>query len=209
MFDSQVKANDFILALKSETDIAPDIPDSYFIDWLNHVEQTLYDNVIKEEEVASYSVPAGSGDSKGFRFYSAEYDDIDQNAPVRFEDIVSVTFVGRGLTKVSMDIGEKRLFPYCYYREGEVSFKCYIPEAAGTLILIYTVRPTPKTITNITTQNIMVPPEFLDLVRAKLRGEAYKFANEDALAAKWLNDYNQQLEYFRAWIASNKSTFGA
>lgn len=209
MFDSGVKASDFIAALKTEADIAPDIPDMYFVDWLNYVEQTLYDNVIKEENAASYSVPADTGDDKGFRFYSAEYDDIDQNAPVRFEDIVSVTFATRGLTKVSMNTGEKKLFPYCYYREGEESFKCYIPATIGTLVVVYTVRPTPKTITNIATQNIMVPPEFLDLVRAKLRGEAYKFANEDALAAKWLNDYNQQIEYFRAWIASNKSTFGA
>ena len=60
----------------------------------------------------------------------------------------------------------------------------------------------------IDNSNVMVPLEFIDLVKAKLRGEAYKLANEDDIAAKWLNDYNILLETFKAWISEKSSNFG-
>ena len=56
--------------------------------------------------------------------------------------------------------------------------------------------------------NVMVPVEFIDLVKAKLRGEAYKLVNEDGIAAKWLNDYNMLLETFKAWIFDKSANFG-
>ena len=61
---------------------------------------------------------------------------------------------------------------------------------------------------NVNDVNVMLPIEFIDLVKAKLRGEAYKLANEDSIAAKWLNDYNTLLETFKAWIADKSSNFG-
>ena len=54
----------------------------------------------------------------------------------------------------------------------------------------------------------MIPLEFIDLVKAKLRGEAYKLVNEDGIASKWLNDYNILLETFKLWITSKSSNFG-
>ena len=54
----------------------------------------------------------------------------------------------------------------------------------------------------------MVPVEFIDLVKAKLRGEAYKLVNEGEIAAMWLNDYNILLETFKAWISEKAPNFG-
>jgi len=54
----------------------------------------------------------------------------------------------------------------------------------------------------------MLPIEFIDLAKAKLRGEAYKVANEDSLAAKWINDYNMLVETFKAWIERERANFG-
>jgi hypothetical protein len=80
------------------------------------------------------------------------------------------------------------------------------------MTIVHIVKPALVTVTshgNISEGvNVMVPIEFIDLVKSKLRGEAYKLANEDALAAKWLNDYNTLLETFRAWITEKASNFG-
>jgi hypothetical protein len=46
------------------------------------------------------------------------------------------------------------------------------------------------------------------MLAARLRGEAYKLANEDALAAKWLSDYNAQLDDFKAFSAAHAPSFG-
>ena len=46
-----------------------------------------------------------------------------------------------------------------------------------------------------------MPEEYVSLVRAKLRGEIYKLANEDALSAKWLGEYNTILPAFAAYCS--------
>ena len=76
------------------------------------------------------------------------------------------------------------------------------------LKFIYIVRPELKTEENYESLTVKIPVEFIDLAKAKLRGEAYKIANEDSLAAKWLNDYNILLETFKLWIANKQSSFG-
>lgn len=83
-------------------------------------------------------------------------------------------------------------------------------EAIGhkNIKVIYFVRPELIDEKNYTAKKVMVPVEFIDLVKAKLRGEAYKLMNEDAFAAKWLNDYNVLLEDFRAWVEDKRPQFG-
>ena len=78
------------------------------------------------------------------------------------------------------------------------------------LSIIYYVRPLPKSIENMNAhnQNIMLPHEFIDLAKTKLRGEAYKLCNEDTLSAKWLADYNALLETFTQWINDKRPNFG-
>lgn len=44
-----------------------------------------------------------------------------------------------------------------------------------------------------------IPDEYVSMIRAKLRGEMFKLANEDALAAKWLGEYNAVLPAFAAY----------
>jgi hypothetical protein len=70
------------------------------------------------------------------------------------------------------------------------------------------VKPELKTISNYASKYVMLPIEFIDLIKAKLRGEAYKYANEDNLAAKWLNDYNVLVETFKAWLSNKQPEFG-
>ena len=79
------------------------------------------------------------------------------------------------------------------------------------LSFIYFVRPTLKTVNSsdvVGSGNVMLPVEFIDLAKAKLRADAYKIANEDALAAKWIADYNVLLENFKAWMDGKRANFG-
>lgn len=65
------------------------------------------------------------------------------------------------------------------------------------LSVTYTVRPQRFGAGDLN-GGVPFPNEYLFLLRAKLRGEAYKLVNEDALAAKWLAEYNEGVAAFAA-----------
>jgi hypothetical protein len=46
------------------------------------------------------------------------------------------------------------------------------------------------------------------MLAARLRAEAYKIANEDGQAGKWMQDYNAQLETFGVWAARRNERYG-
>ncbi len=73
-----------------------------------------------------------------------------------------------------------------------------------TYLIFYTYRPSTVTAGNESTLQVALPAEYHNLLRAKLRGEAYKLANEDDLAAKWLGEYNLLLEDFCRYVAVKK-----
>lgn len=221
MFDSGKTAAELINELKVEADVAPTIPDSCYIDWLNGIEQTLYDNIIREELTNSnVSTAAVVGNTDVYtvsgNIVSSDY------AAFRFEDLVSVCVGGRQLTKVSQAVGVRKIFPYSYWDQSGLiidatnqttaptELTIYVTDqtSAPTLSITVQLRPKLKTTSNVETEHVKVPAEYIDMVKAKMRGEMYKYANEDALAAKWLADYNAQVEYFRAWIASKNAVFG-
>ena len=81
----------------------------------------------------------------------------------------------------------------------------------GSVRVIYFVRPALKTVNSsdvVGSGNVMLPVEFIDLAKSKLRADAYKIANEDNLAAKWMNDYNVLLETFKEWMDRKRPHFG-
>lgn len=207
MFDSGIFAHDLIEQIKSEADIAPDITDESYIQWLNAVEQLLYSEVIKEQKaIMLHSTYSHIGmDSITDEFTDANEGDI------RFEDIHAVYVDGRQLIKSTVASGV--FFPYSYCKEGN-ALKINFGPDDGTAVpdrtvrIVYFVKPKLKTESNIATETVKVPVEFIDLVKAKLRGEAYKVANEDDVAAKWLNDYNVLLETFKLWLSEKQPTFG-
>lgn len=140
---------------------------------------------------------------------------------IRFEDIHAVYADGTQLIKSTAASGT--FFPDTYYKTiykkvtgtvlspketilNGIGFKLKtIPE---TLTLVYHARPILKTADNYDAQHVMLPVEFIEPAAAKLRGEAYKLANEDSLSAKWLNDYNILLETFKAWMSARQAEFG-
>ena len=199
MFDSGVSVKDLVKELKNtEVDVALEIPNSTYVTWLNSLQQLLYTEIIKEQQKVIINpapvnpvIKIGTG----------------ENAP-RVEDIHAVYADNVQLIKSTVTSGV--IFPDTFYKDNNDI--CYHTESVPTeLTIVYIAKPDLITVEaddEINDANVMVPIEFIDLVKAKLRGEAYKLANEDGIAAKWLNDFNTLLETFKAWIDSKSPSFG-
>ena len=204
MFDSGITASKLIDELKGEVDIAIQIPNSSYISWLNSLQQLLYSEVIKEQK----ETEGISLDFKGTKYF--EFANMEQEtgeSPIRYEDVHAV-YTSKGTQLIESTTASSVIFPNTYWKVGSKSLGVNISAESAGIRVIYFVRPEIIDEPNFAMKKVMIPIEFIDLVKAKLRGEAYKLANEDVLAAKWLNDYNALLETFKAWITAKMPTFG-
>lgn len=197
MFDSDVSASSLIAGLKTEIDVSSSITNATYVIWLNTLEQLLYSEVIKEQDIfyasSSNLTPPVAIDLTVLW---------GEATPPKFEDIVSISIDDIQLKRINLS--ESSYINDAYWKVGNlVGFNSSLTR--GDISLIFNARPALKTVDDhdaIDDGNVMLPYEHLDLMRAKLRGEAYKLVNEDSLAAKWLQDYNTLLDIFKAWVAS-------
>ncbi len=195
MFNSGKSVSELITELKDEVDIAFEIPTTTYLTWLNSIEQLCYSEIIKEQREIKVLSPITPISMSSLSVSEDE-------APIRFEDIHTVYADDVQLVKTTLASGQ--IFPDTFYKHNDdLGFNS--PYKTNELKIIYFARPKIKTSEE---GNVMFPIEFIDLVKAKLRGEAYKLVNEDALAGKWLNDYNVMLENFKAWCNNKTSQFG-
>lgn len=210
MFDSGIKVTDLIKQIRDEAEISYEVTDDSFVQWLNSVEQLLYSEVIREQKKYSFDINSPlvktKSDSDESPHLLCGFPEYDDEADMRFEDIHAVYVDGRQLIRTTLTSGA--VFPDAYYKELD-GMGVNLPSVPDEITVMYCVRPALKSAKALTDNDtVKIPAEFIDLVTAKLRGEAYKLSNEDALAAKWLNDYNILLETFKAWVAGKQSSFG-
>lgn len=223
MFDSGISVKNLVSELIDEVDIALQIPKATYVSWLNSLQHTLYTEIIKEQKIhhETFVVLFPVTDKKMINnnfMLSRIVVEENESAP-RFEDIHAVYVDGLQLIKSTPSSG--LIFPNTFYKNGNnLGYRTF--DVIQSLEIVYLVKPALVTVTDKdeiiseyvaedgTTKevNVMVPVEFIDLVKAKLRGEAYKLANEGELSAMWLNDYNILLETFKAWIAEKSPNFG-
>jgi hypothetical protein len=204
MFDSGISAKSLIEELKNtEVDIAYDIPNATYVSWLNSLQQILYRETIKEQKRVTFNELTLSNPISISDIPTGD----DENKP-RFEDIHAVYADGVQLIKSTVTSGI--IFDNTYYKtNNDIGYNTL--EKPTSLDIIYIVKPALITVTDedeINDVNVMIPVEFIDLVKAKLRGEAYKLVNEGNIAANWLNDYNILLEIFKTWIAEKTPKLG-
>ena len=134
--------------------------------------------------------------------------DVSDSANVRFDDIVNIYSDVYELERVSAKGSVLFSDRECYYRS-ENDIVLNTTSNPDKVIVIYKHRPVLKLETYTGAEpNMSVPVEFINMMAAKLRGEAYKLANEDGIAAKWLQDFNTQLETFKAWIQNRTVYYG-
>lgn len=195
MFDSGIKAQTLFKEIENEADIAIDVGNTYFVSWLNTLEQMLYSEIIKEQAEHTFT---SAGNAK-LQSITVTGDN------VRYEDVHAVYADGLQLKETTLASGA--VFPNTYFKKAnDIAFSDDV--TGKTIKIIYIVRPKIKTTSNMSTENVKLPTEFVELAKAKLRGEAYKLANEDGLSAKWLGDYNVLLETFKVWIQNKSPSFG-
>lgn len=209
MFNSGISVKDLVEELNTEVDIALDIPDKTYVQWLNALQQLLYTEFIKEQRRIVLNSSLSSPLSNPIEISSIPK--VENENPPRFEDIYAVYADDVQLIKSSVTSGV--IFPYTYYKDNNnIGYNTRIVDGVqvmpGKLTIVYIVKPALIDYNDIENAKVMMPIEFIDLVKAKLRGEAYKLANEDVLSAKWLNDYNILLENFKMWISEKNSNFG-
>lgn len=198
MFNSGIKVTDLIKQINSEADIALVIPDKSYVQWLNSLQQLLYTEIIKEQKKVVLEPP--------FENNTIDVSKLSKSGEgnPRFEDIHAVYADYTQLIKSTVTTGV--ILPHTYFKiDDRLGFNTTVEKH---IAIIYFVKPELINPEDIDESEVMLPIEFIDLATSKLRGEAYKLANEDALAAKWLNDYNILVETFKAWIASKAPSFG-
>ena len=132
----------------------------------------------------------------------------DNEAPIRFEDIYAVYADTTQLIKTSITSGF--VFPDCFYKKGE-NLAVKMQKTPDFIKLIYHIKPKLIKVNEndeIQDGNVMIPIEFIELVKSKLRGEAYSLENEYGPASNWLNNYNILLENFKQWLSDKTQQFG-
>lgn len=215
MYDSGIKAKDFINELKDEIDIATDISDSAYLFFLNTAEQILYSEIIKEQNVAEIQCQnideittindMTNPNKTKITTLIVGINVPEDESQIRYEDIHTIYADKNQLIKTFT--ASENVFPNVHYKHGGylVCETNFVPEL---LRIYYNIRPKIKTLETYENDTVKLPYEFLDVIKSKVRGEVYKLVNEDAFAAKWLNDYNVLVETFRVWVEARRAEFG-
>ena len=202
MFDSGISAKALIAELQSEVDVALPITNSTYVTRLNSLQRLLYSAIIKEQNDLIITEPQEDV------IQLANLDVSDNEAPIRFEDIYAVYADTTQLIKTSITSGF--VFPDCFNKKGD-NLAVKMQKTPNFIKLIYHIKPKLIKVNEndeIQDGNVMIPIEFIELVKSKLRGEAYSLENEYGSASNWLNNYNILLENFKQWLSDKAQQFG-
>lgn len=202
MFDSGISAKDMVLSLKNEVDIALEIPNQTYITFLNTLEQMLYADIIREQGAIILTPTDKEIDL-------STLDVPESEDKITFEDIHSV-YINHNLQLIKSTAANGDIFPNTYYKKGGKLF-FNAKNTVTKMRIIYIVKPALKTVGTddvIQDGNVMIPLEFIELIKSKLRYDAYMLANEYTMAANWLGVYNAMLDTFKQWLADREPQFG-
>lgn len=191
MYDCGITAKAFIETVQGEADISAVIPEASWLRWINTVEQFLYAEILAEYVRAE--IP-----------YAEKIPLASIGEGVTYDDIISVYGDDVELDRAGVIAGTAVERPM-YWTDYDGNVILRTADVPSQVFVVYRLRPAIK---KTGAETIRIPVEWLDLLAARMRGEAYKVANEDGLAGKWMNDYNMQLESFKIWAAKRNERYG-
>lgn len=209
MFESNITARVLIDGLKKEIDVSAPFGDAWYIGWINEVEQTLYGGLIEERGKTTLTSNGGSPIGSTGLFNGAPLKD----KGFLPEDVLSVYADGNmELTRMERENAEIFSKSYCFGEGNPGS------NALGTILewrpkvknvtVFYRKKPTLKTEDNIATETIKLPLEFLEMLKEKIRGEAFAAVGEYGESSNHLTAYNQYLDTFSQYLAMRHESFG-
>ena len=198
MFESKAFTYEKIFKMiRAEVESYKNVSDDILLLACNVELQQLYSQVVKKQVMATgYISDAEAGKARA----------VTLDAKIPFEDIVLVRCNGETFMHTSVkDAGAYKNT----YHEGEdgVINVVMSKDFDGQVEIYYNYRP--AEVDSVTSNaNVELPTEYMPMFMAAIRTEAYKQVNEDALSAKWANDYNAYRESFDAWVESTRPQFG-
>lgn len=198
MFESKVFTYDKIFKMiRTEVESYKRISDDILLLACNVELQQLYSQVIKKQIKATGQVDSNAGVATNVT---------NLTATVQFEDIVQLR--ANGETFMHTTLKNAGAYNNTYFEEADGSLRVITSEDYyGEVEIYYNYRP--AEIESVSSdKNVELPTEYIPMLLAAIRTEAYKQVNEDALSAKWANDYNAYRESFDKWVESTRPQFG-
>ena len=203
MYDSGIAARTLISNVSSEADITIPIDSESWYRWINAVEQFVYTEILNEYTSVTLNYAELTNDTINL---NNDITTANGCAAPNFDDIIKIYADETELDRTSVISGLIFVDKPLYYTDYSGNIKMNLTGYPENIVIIYRLRPELKS--SVTDRNINVPIEFIDMLAARMRGEAYKIANEDNLSAKWLSDYNIQLESFKLWATRRNERYG-
>lgn len=201
MYNSSYTAREVLEILRGDVDISLDISDAQILMWLTSIEQMLYAEIICEQRFTR--IPYDGAIVK----YAILNRGAGETIP-EARDIVAVFADQSELQRVSGGVGAILHGDRgAWYDTGE-EMQLKFPVAPREILVAHAVRPERFSEETASGATVHVPAEFVPMILARLRGEMYKLCNEDNLAAKWLMDYNTEIENFKIWAARHGRKYG-
>lgn len=203
MYDSGIAARTLISNVSSEADITIPIDSESWYRWINAVEQFVYTEILNEYTSVTLNYAELTNDTINL---NNDITTANGCAAPNFDDIIKIYADETELDRTSVISGLIFVDKPLYYTDYSGNIKMNLTGYPKNIVIVYRLRPELKS--SLTDRNINIPIEFIDMLAARMRGEAYKIANEDNLSAKWLSDYNIQLESFKLWATRRNERYG-
>ena len=196
VYFSALTGEELVHSIKSELEIIPLPQDASFIRWLGSLEQLAWSEIVRMKRAAYMLIEDGK----------VILDDLfvpDGEDEVLATDVRNV-YIG-GVEAMHGSAEEGFLFApesAVWHVSGKKEITVDGTTDGDTATVIYFARPQRR---NSLTSKVALPDEFIELAASRLKGEAYRAANEDVLAAKWFAEYNQKLDAFGAWCDKRRA----
>lgn len=204
MYDSGITAKSLIDNVASEADITIPIASDSWYRWINAVEQFVYTEIFKEYAAETLGIGLIIDNKINLN------NDITTArgcATPNFDDIIKIYADETELDRTSVISGLVFLDKPLYYTDYNNNVVLKLADTApNEITVVYRIRPRLKSAS--VNDNICLPVEFVDMLAARMRAEAYKIANEDTLSANWMADYNTQLESLKIWASMRNDRYG-